>query len=322
MPILGLYYDVTQTGSLLGAQKDQRDYFNATGDWLPILRVDLSQAPGAVFGFNQQEQLYVGYQVAARLNARYADSSPACRGNTAAYNCNGVLIRITDASPAFHAWNPSPGSVTRNGVAFSYLRADVFASKLVFGKGQGLIMKELAAPAAYPLTIRCAFPYDGGTNFRSDSCNEHSYAPEVSRPCNEQGIVTGEQWAVHFYTLDHTSTGCSFNGSQSQFEQSIQARSHLKPEDQANHNEIVIASWPQNFGAQIPLESFFYLQNNAKPNAQFFQRDYFQTTGRFLPIVFVDLTATDGQVFRYNPDDQNAPGEAAARLFLTPDSDY
>ncbi|MCU1774406.1 hypothetical protein NTD85_22580, partial [Pseudomonas sp. 13B_3.2_Bac1] len=48
IPIQALFYDTSQTGALLGAQKDQRDYFDATGDWLPVLRMDLHQPPGAV----------------------------------------------------------------------------------------------------------------------------------------------------------------------------------------------------------------------------------------------------------------------------------
>jgi len=305
MPIQALFYDVLQIGSLLGAQKDQRDYFAATGDWLPILRMNLQQPSGAVFGFNQQDQLYTGYQVASRLNARYADTSPACRGDTAAYNCNGVLIRITDASPAFHAWNPSPGSTLRNAVAFSYLRSDVYASRLVYGKNQGLIMKELAAPAAYPLTLRCAFPFDGGTDFRSTGCNEHSLDPVRSRPCDEQGINSGQQWVALFYTLSHKSTGCSFNSSAEQFEQSVVARSFLNATDQTQHNEVVIASWPQDFGDRLPLEAFFYIADAGKASAAFFQQDFFQQTGRFLPVVHLNLAADTGHEFTYDPADQS-----------------
>jgi len=307
IPIQALFYDVLQIGSLLGAQKDQRDYFAATGDWLPILRMNLQQPSGAVFGFNQQDQLYTGYQVASRLNARYADTSPACRGDTAAYNCNGVLIRITDASPAFHAWNPSPGSTLRNAVAFSYLRSDVYASRLVYGKNQGLIMKELAAPAAYPLTLRCAFPFDGGTDFRSTGCNEHSLDPVRSRPCDEQGINSGQQWVALFYTLSHKSTGCSFNSSAEQFEQSVVARSFLNATDQTQHNEVVIASWPQDFGDRLPLEAFFYIADAGKASAAFFQQDFFQQTGRFLPVVHLNLAADTGHEFTYDPADQSVP---------------
>ncbi len=308
MPLHGLFYDSTKTGALLGAQKDQRDYFNATGDWLPILRMDLTQAPDAVFGFNQQDQLYIGYQVASRLNARYADTAMACPGDTPAYNCNGVLIRTTDASSAFHAWNPSDGSISRNGVSFSYMRTDVYLSRLAWAKNQGLIMKELAAPTGYPLKVRCAYPYDGATFYRSSSCNEHTGAPQVSTPCADQGITTEQQWLAHFNALASKFTSCSFTGETLPFAVSLKARALLDIAVQrGQHNELIIANWPQNIGEQLPLEAFFYVAEVAKPNAVFFQRDYFQQTGRYLPIMQVDLAATDGKVFTFDPQDLVLP---------------
>lgn len=314
MPLHGLFYDSTQTGALLGAQKDQRDYFNATGDWLPILRMDLTQAPDAVFGFNQQDQLYIGYQVASRLNARYADTAMACPGDTPAYNCNGVLIRTTDASSAFRAWNPSDGSISRDGVSFSYMRADVYVPRLAWAKNQGLIMKELAAPTAYPLTLRCAYPYDGATFYRSNSCNEHSAAPQVSTPCAEQGITTEHEWLPYFNALASKFTSCSFTGETIPFAVSLKARALLDDAVQrGQHNELIIAKWPQNIGEQLPLEAFFYVAEEARPNAVFFQRDYFQHTGWYLPVVVVDLAARDGQVFSFNPNDQMSPLSASVK---------
>jgi hypothetical protein len=169
-------------------------------------------------------------------------------------------------------------------------------------------MKELAAPAAYPLKLRCAFPFDGGTDFRSEGCNEHSYDIVRSKPCDEQGINTGEQWAALFYTLAHKSAGCSFNSSQAQFEQSIVARSFLNASDQTLHNEVVIASWPQDIGAQLPLEAFFYIATAGMSNAAFFQQDYFRQTGRFLPVVHLNPAADPGHEFTYDPADQKISG--------------
>jgi hypothetical protein len=305
LPLQGLYYDMTQPAALLGAQRDQRAYFIATGDWLPIMRMDLMQGPDAVFGFDLKEQVYSGYEVAARLNARYADTAMACRGNTAAYNCNGVLIRTTDASPNFHAWNPSPGSIQRNGVSFSYLRADVHLPVLAWAKNEGLIMKELAAPTGYPLTLRCSFPFDGATFYRSDSCNGHSDAPQDSRPCDEQGISDVEEVITHFYAQASRYHGCSLNGNQAPFAVSVEARARLNATDQRVHNEVIIANWPQDIPAQLPLEAFFYVAASGRLNAQFFQWDYFNQTGHFLPIVRVASNASrSAYVFDYDPADQ------------------
>ncbi|WP_457969778.1 hypothetical protein M1D68_06925 [Pseudomonas sp. R4-84] len=310
IPLQALFYDVAREGGLYDALRNQREFYATTGQWLPILRLDLAQADGAVFGFDLQEQLYIGYQVAARLNARYADTSPSCHGGSAAFNCNGVLIRITDANPSFHAWNPSTGSVARNGVSFSYMRADMPISRLAWYKHHGLIVKELAAPTSYRLTVRCSYPYDGSTFSRSDSCNEHSVNPSVSGPCDEQGISTVEQWLAFYNSLPNKITGCSFKGDQEYFALSIQARIRLPPASQIDQNEVIIASWDQDIPERIPLEAFFYtVPSQALPQARFFQRDYFEQTGKFLPIVKVNLAPTANEPsFSYSPQDQAEPG--------------
>jgi hypothetical protein len=81
----------------------------------------------------------------------------------------------------------------------------------------------------------------------------------------------------------------------------------------------MIHTWPQDIPLQIPLEAFYYslkghYTSKGLLQAQFGQHDYFQTTGRFLPIVKVDMEASDTNVFGYNPDDQIAPGEPAAGM--------
>lgn len=310
LPLQALFHDVNKTGSLLGAQKDQRDYFNATGDWPPILRMDLNQPADRIFGFNQQDQLYIGYQIATKLNARYNDKRMACPGNGAAYRCNGVLVRTTSATPEYHAWNPSPGSIERDGVSFSYLRDDIHLPVLPWSKPQGLIMKELEAPTAYPLTLRCAWPFDGATFHRSNSCNAHSDSPTASRPCDEQGITTVDAYIEHFYKQPSRYHGCSLKGNQASFAVSIEARSRLTAADQRIHNEIIIADWPQDIPQQLPLEGFFYVAVTGKSSARYFQRDYFQQTGQFLPVVHLTSNVTrTAYLFEFDPQDQLVGGE-------------
>jgi hypothetical protein len=306
LPIEALFYDVAQTGALLGAQKDQRDYFTATGNWLPVLRMDLSQRPEAVFGFHQQDQLYIGYQVAARLNARYADTTPTCHEGQTAFHCNGVLLRGTQASAAFHMWNPSPSSVNNNGVSFTYLRQDAGLTKPVYQ--QGFIIRESLAPTATPLIVRCAYPFDGASN---------RPVPDICRGrgqmCDELGVTSVEAWASRYVASPRSS--CAFNIDPAQFQLNIDVRPSVANGD--GWNEVVIQTWPQNIPLQIPLEVFYYslkghYTSNGLLQAQFGQRDYFQITGRFLPIVKLDLEAADGQVFSYDPDEQNAPGAPAS----------
>lgn len=303
-PVQGLFYDIHQTGSLSAAQKDQRDFFDATGQWLPVFRLDLNDASGKVFGFNLQDQLYVGYAVVARMNARYADTRSECPGAQPAYYCNGVLFRSNLATTAFHAWDPSPNSHRNNGVSFSYARSDITIDQLVFDRAYGFTFKEWAAPTVYSPTLRCAYPYDAATSAMADTCTGRG-------ECEALGIVSVESWVAQY--LSTPMRGCAFGPGAAQF----QLHSAVRQQVPSNTlwNEIMVAAWTDGIPDQLPLESFYYQTEAARLQAQFIQNDYFTGTQRFLPIVRMDLTAPNGAMFSYAPADQLAQGSPAARSF-------
>ncbi|VEF10789.1 halovibrin HvnA [Pseudomonas fluorescens] len=297
IPLEALFYNVTVKGALRRALKDQLTYFQATGEWLPILRLQAAETQQNPFGFNQADQLYVGYQVAARLEARYADTAPACRDGRAAFYCNGVLIRTTDQSTAFHSWNPSPGSVRGNGASFSYLRAD--AGVIRFYKSQGFVVREQAAPAGNPMTLRCAYPYDAGTGGSADVCRTHGGL------CSEVGVNSIDAWVSRYG--GQVNRSCAFTTDPQQFQLSIDVRKNRG--DSLGWNEFMVAAWPQDNPAQLPIEAFFYntqalLPSNGLPGAQYDQKDFFQETGRNVPILRITLGAGAGGIFVFNPLEQ------------------
>lgn len=291
LPVLGVFHVAGQPGSLEAALRDQLAYFQATGQWLPVLRLQPDDSQGQLFGFDPREQLYGGYQVADRLNRRYADTAPACADGSGSYNCNGVLIRGTVPGPE-HSWNPKPNAIADKGVSFSYVRADV-GSQIIF-YAQGFIFRELQFPVSNPVTLRCAYPGDAGTG-----------PPDRCRPdCCLKGIKTLADYRAHYgnnYAWD-----CSLGPDAQAF--------HLNTEVRIGQawaptkwNEIIIAPWPLDIPLQLPLEAFFYnwAQTPAGlPGAQYIQRDYYQETGKFMPVVKIDLTAPPGAVFTYDPLEQ------------------
>jgi hypothetical protein len=307
LPIEALYYDASQPGALRRAQREQRDYFNATGDWLFILRMDLSQPQAGVFGFNKQDQLYIGYGVAAALNTRYGDTSPVCADEQPGFYCNGILFRGNDATTAFHAWNPSPNSEKINGVSFSYARADLPFTMLAFERPYGFVFKEFSAPVGHPPTLRCAYPYDAATVNAPDACTFRG-------ECELLGVTTVEGWQARYQASP--GTGCAFAATAPQFQLSIDVRA-VTPAWSARWNEIMIAPWPQDIPSLLPLQALFYQsESDGLPAAQFIQHDFYQQTGQFLPIVSMSLAATDGQVFDYFPADQLEEGSVAVRRTL------
>lgn len=294
-----LYYDFADPDALLRAHNAQRAYFIVTGEWLPVLRYARSETGQVRFGFNDKEQLYYGYTVAARLNARYGDTRARCAGKPGEaedppYYCSGLLVRGTSVGD-FHAWNPSPSSVKGNGVSFTWLRKDQKITTLA-GK-QGLIMAPSAAPVAHPLTLRCIYPYNAGTGGADDMCRfRGSCTPAFN---------TLETWMATYRTKPGAS--CAIDPSVQGVALNTAIRNAPRISANSGWNEWMIAAWPQNIGKQLPLESFFHSDPVAGlTSARVFQRDYLDTDHRCLPILRLDVAAPGGQVATYLPQDQSA----------------
>ena len=289
--IEALYYPVGRPDALPMAQRAQQAWFSRTRQWLPVLRLDSTRATGA-FGFDQQDQLYSGYTLADQLNTRYRDTAMRCRNDTPAYYCNGVLIRATGAADSFRAWNPSPNSVGRNGISFSYVRADVGTVRLANNQA-GLIFKPADYPVTQPATLRCAYPANAGTSSTPNSCRAS---------CLSQGITTVAQWRARY---GNSGAGnCAFSmeprPDAAQFQISVDVRSNG-----GAHNEMIIAAWPANIPEKLPIEAIYYPVNGRQDQSSLIQRQYFSATRRFMPVIRVDLTAGAGAIFIFRPEDQN-----------------
>jgi hypothetical protein len=276
----------------------------------------LRPAPGPIELQVTSASLENGRAVAARLDARYNDTRNDCSGK-AAYYCNGVLIRAATADPAFHAWNPSPTAVTRDGVSFTYLRRDLGIARFNGGETQGFIVKDFeTAQQAGQLALRllCSFPSDGWTVGRSDrGCGAIKAYPDTSRYCSLQGIDTVQEWVRHYHQVPwqyRNGQQCAFAANAQAFALSLTARQYFQ--DPANerpyHNEVVIQTWPQGEGSRLPLEAVFYLSTQARvtgqAGARFIQQDFFDSTGRVLPVVRVRLGDGLASAFSFHPEDQ------------------
>ncbi|WP_288376878.1 hypothetical protein [uncultured Pseudomonas sp.] len=293
LAVVAVYYNRGDINGLLAAQRDQRAYHEAVGVWLPVLRLDPALPQSAVFGFDSREQLYRGYQVADRLNLRYADTAASCYDASPSYNCNGVLIRATGASAGFRSWNPTQNSISRDGVSFTYLRADTGVQRLASNE-PGLIFDRLDQPVTHPVRLRCAYPANAGTSGIPNSCRAS---------CLSQGITTVAAWRARY--AGSAANSCAFSmeptPNAAQFQLNIDVRASA-----GAHNEIIIGAWPQNIPRELPIEAIYYPSGSASlAGAKLIQRDYFQDTGVFMPVVRVNLASGNGQVFTFVAQDQN-----------------
>ncbi|MEE1921749.1 hypothetical protein V0R50_05610 [Pseudomonas sp. 148P] len=244
-----------------------------------------------------------GPSVVIRLQQRFDDIRPECTDGSAAINCNGVLARYVRewSDPTF--WNPSQKDIDRNGVSFIYLRADV-GNEILPG-GAGLIMREQGAPAEQPLAIRCVFPSDAASDIRPQSCASQQFP----LPCHLSGVVDLPTWQAHF--AEHgRRNACYFEPTAHWFQFNIEVREHFpNPSERRLWNEVVIAPWPQDVPEQLPLEALYYMDVPGYQNlehARHMQDNFIRATGKFVPVVRVELTHPD-QVFFYVPRDQSQP---------------
>jgi hypothetical protein len=91
-----------------------------------------------------------------------------------------------------------------------------------------------------------------------------------------------------------------------QFSIFLKARDNFDhPADLNFPNEVILAAWPVSISEQLPLEAFFYVDSPAGlVEAQYMQRDYFEQTGNYLPVI--RLTIGDKVFnFSYHEDDQD-----------------
>jgi hypothetical protein len=294
--VAAIFYDPGQVNSLLDAQQHQIDYFKATHQWLPVLRVDLTNPDGNIFTYVPANQIYVGYEVAERINTRYMDTRRECPDNKAAFYCNGVLLRGVVGTTAYHAWNPSPGSITNNGVSFSFLRTDL-KIRVIFGYS-GLIFKNANAIAPTPITVRCAYPGEAGTSGSSDPCTFRGV-------CEDQGIRNLQDWLRVYKGVG----SCAFSNSARQFAVSNQITARYV---NGGFNEVMVAAWPNDVPTRLPLEAIVYRVNSpgerSLEESQYIQRDYYNETQRYLPLLGMDQAEPENPIFSFDPMIQNKPG--------------
>ncbi|WP_157123226.1 hypothetical protein [Pandoraea vervacti] len=293
LAVQAIYYDAANGGQLSQALRYQKQYYDRTGQWIPILKAMLGAGAATAFGFDEEDQLSYGFTVASRLEQRHADTRMTCPDNTPGYRCAGVLVRITGYGN-FKSWNPSDPSQARNGVSFSYARADMNMRTTHRGD-PGVIMAELQAPTGHPLEWRCSFPANAASSGRPGACGTTN---GDLRLCDARGITTAAQWIAAHGSAPQA--GCGLSPSVAQFA----VLKDLRQTINSQHNEVIIAAWPPDIPELLPIEAWFYPTPEDKGGAQYIQQDYMATTGHFKPVLAVTLTNPPGTIYTYRVEDQ------------------
>ncbi|CAH0320730.1 hypothetical protein SRABI06_05442 [Pseudomonas brassicacearum] len=257
--------------------------------------------------FGVSAALQTGEETAARMTRRYSETPSHCADlEEMAFKCSGVIFRGTEASPAFHAWNPAPNAYLRNGVSFSYLRADSKFKRLAYNYNHGFVLYPQNDQPADTVTIevRCVFPLDAASELRAtDACGSNPNFPQVSAPCQPQGVLTGEQWLQHFINKAQSrgTSQCGFKVHEAMgmaaaqgFYEAVRAMGLAGNLSFPVQNELILTPWAQDIGDRLPIEAFFYTPegDGGLAGAREDQEDFYKGTGILLPVIRMTLPAT------------------------------
>ncbi|MET0847829.1 MAG: halovibrin HvnC [Pseudomonas sp.] len=248
-----------------------------------------------------QQTALDGYATAAKLQALFNDTRADCGGpSRPAFLCSGIMGRATVKSTAYKVWNPSPSSVTRGGVSWSWVRRDSSFRTFYYNNGYFVYPIFDSPSDKIDIDVFCMFPMNAGTVGRSENgCGAMTSQPLTSRPCHLSGITTAQQWLNNYRT---NNAQCGFNvretsagdHSASAYIEGVRAMALLGATSFQGWNEVVSGIWPQNIHRAVPLWTFFYT-GSGLPDAQYNQLDFYNASGGIVaPIIRVTMPTVQG----------------------------
>lgn len=264
----------------------------------------------------------IGEETAEAMTRQYQDTREVCGEHSPAFVCSGILLRATTPSERYHSWDHSPNSKEKGGVAFSYLRADAHIAHLAADARSGYTLAPVKLRPEDTLQYRvlCAFPTDGDSWTRDrGGCGDNAQTAKVEQFCHESGIATAEDWVGHYESTPGDRDRryfeqCAFDmdsardmAATTEFMEALKAMRSLDGQP-FPWNEILIGTWDETQGHRLPIQSFFHIKwkQGALAQARYDQQDFYKTTGRFVPIIEIDLNHEDSKSarFTYRASDQ------------------
>lgn len=264
-------------------------------------------------------QVGLGELVQQQLTERYNDTRANCGAATQpAFLCSGILIRATDYSPNYHVWDNSLESHRKGAVSFSYIRKDSKIPSNLSRNGY-LLSAPFYSYGKLAPEVLCSFPVSAITASRDGTGCGASRNQPISRPCQEQGIISADGWYSHYISNGaENAYQCGFdvkialdNDATTAFTATLGAMELLQatPSIPFRNNELRLAVWPDGQGNYLSLQAFYYdvqNQDSSRPFAQNNQIDFKTTTGLSVPIIAIVFPENPAQdfTFSYLPGDQ------------------
>ncbi|MEX5504964.1 DUF2599 domain-containing protein [Pseudomonas putida] len=258
--------------------------------------------------------------VVEKLDTWYSSTPSGC-GVDPAVDCSGIMLRATHRAPngEYDVWNPSPNSEKSGGISVSWMRSDRvgYEDPGMLGNN-GIIF----TPRAYvrepqkKIDVVCAFPIDAWTDYRTErGCGDNSLTANLEEnSCQALGADDLAGWRDQYTKLggsanrqDRHKLQCAFSmkrdmsrtARRDAFNQFIAARQSIADttEGRQVQTELRVAAW--NKGDDVPVAAFFYSNPKGKQDAMKNQFDYYQRTGRWVPVVSMGFPANASQKTRF-----------------------
>lgn len=283
----------------------------------------------------------VSRHTASDMMRLYEDTSVNCGAENSkpgdqrpAFLCSGIIIRTAVPGNTWNVWDVSPEDEKSGGVSFSYLRRDVKVGELGGVNASGFTIFPLygaynAPVKKHVMQVMCSFVVDGWSNFRDlNGCGETSVGVR-SRECQDQGITTADEWVSSYMAAPQGSNAalwqCAWDVhthskylTGQAFYESIKARTLLRQRSGGwvfrDRNELRVEKWSGVAPADLPIQSFFYVDAEGGTGAGLFyaqvsQKRYKDLTGIFIPIVRVRVPRAENEDYDFHvrPEDQAIP---------------
>jgi hypothetical protein len=296
--------------------------------------------------------------VAHYMWRRYFNRSTTCptySGAPAQYNaaaanlplteCVGIILRFTSrTSEPDGGWIPEAKSLpgaqpAGGGVSAIFIRTDAKFTWAPWGDTHGFTLYPNQGKYGMPagkqaVTPLCGYPYDGGTDGRTNGGCGPKPGATVGGPC---APPTADAWRQTYFK-GGMGGQCSFDLSGSDaasaFRELLEGISPSLMGSALDNvkwkeNELRLATWGTDdpSSAALPVESFFYMAGTSDglAGAQYDQLQYYKKTGQFVPIVQITQLSSLMQdyQFHYHSADQNKNEDVPipktfARLPCTP----
>ncbi|MCI8211726.1 hypothetical protein AUC61_19525 [Pseudomonas sp. S25] len=259
------------------------------------------------------------------LNARYQSTVEDCAEGTPAYYCSGVMLRTVTYSASYPFWTHSPGARELGSLTFSYIRKDIGSNGSDIGSGFIFTDQETAMAQNKAPIVRCIYPFMAGTQGMGRPGFGCGFVPNLAKQENDLSTcrtlstpaTTAALWLANFRLYgSNVHKQCSLSSMiASQFKASLEAHNGVDAAHTVTRNELLIGTWREETPEQLPIEAFFY--NGATGgllNVHALRRAYYIKTSQRLPIVRVNFSAADRNIFSWNEADQVDGWEVADRL--------